>query len=487
MSCEPREDDTRLYKLMVNASKDYITLLDRDYVYCEVNDAYLQARGLAHSEIVGMPAADLWGREVFDGYIKDKIDRSFAGEIVSDSSVFEFAKGEVNYMDVTYYPCRDDNGEITHTVVVSHNITTLKKSEEKVRHLAYHDSLTHLPNRLQFMELLTVEISRAERDQSKLAVLFLDLDKFKNINDSLGHHVGDKLLMQVAERLRDKLRLTDTIARISERIQGNGTNLARLGGDEFTLIIPDLKANEDVAIVARKIIDAFSQSFFVDGHELHISTSIGISIFPTDGTDLETLLRCADMAMYKAKDRGRNDYHFYSPAINTAVLKKLKIESQLIGALKNRELISYYQPKIRIADGKIVGVEALARWLSPELGVVFPNEFIPIAEESQLIKQVDFAILESACRQVKEWHQSSDPELTLAVNISACHLGDDGFVDRLLELLDSTDFPAAKLHDGSDGNTLVQNPEPSTVILLGSGIMGLAALRWKKKQTTEEK
>jgi diguanylate cyclase (GGDEF)-like protein len=294
----------------------------------------------------------------------------------------------------------------------------------EMEHLAYHDALTGLPNRPLFMDRLIMALAQAARSNQRVAVFFLDLDRFKDINDSLGHSTGDGLLKTVAERIRHCIREGDT--------------LARFGGDEFTLLIPKIDQVEDAAKIAQKILETLKIPFSINEHELFVSTSVGISIYPNDGTDPETLVRNADTAMYRAKDQGRDNYQLYAPAMNARALERLALENMLRKALAHRELVLFYQPVVDMQSKNIVGVEALIRWRHPELGMVSPAHFISVAETSGLIIPIGDWVLRTACRQAKLWQKKVDPELTVAVNLSARQFQQPNLTEEIAEVLEET-------------------------------------------------
>ena len=304
---------------------------------------------------------------------------------------------------------------------------------ERIEYLAYYDSLTALPNRSLFSKLLNQALSVARRYGTQLAVLFIDLDRFKNINDALGHAAGDLLLQEIGKRFKDCVRESDVVA--------------RLGGDEFVVLLPNLHAPSDVDPVAHKLLSAASKSFTALGQEFHVTASIGISTFPTDGDDERLLMKHADTAMYQAKEEGKNNYQFYSEARNAHSFERLALESSLRRALERGEFELHYQPKIDFDTGKIVGMEALLRWMHPELGMVAPNNFIPAAEETGLIVSIGKWVLRTACAQNVAWQRAGLPHLSMAVNLSprqfmdenllhdvATALGDTGMSPLLLEL-----------------------------------------------------
>jgi len=315
----------------------------------------------------------------------------------------------------------------------------------EMEHLAYHDALTGLPNRPLFMDRLILALAQASRTNQKLAVFFLDLDRFKDINDSLGHSTGDGLLKAVAERIRRCIREGDTVA--------------RFGGDEFTLLIPRIDHVEDAAKIAQKILETLKIPFSIADHELFVTTSIGISIHPGDGSDPETLVRNADTAMYRAKDQGRDNYQLYAPAMNARALERLALENMLRKALSHRELVLYYQPVCDMKTKNIVGVEALIRWRHPEMGLVSPAHFIPVAETSGLIIPIGDWVLRTACRQTKLWQKRIDPELTVAVNLSARQFQQPNLTEEIAEVLEETGLGARYLELEITESNAMQNAE----------------------------
>jgi diguanylate cyclase (GGDEF)-like protein/PAS domain S-box-containing protein len=316
-----------------------------------------------------------------------------------------------------------DDSSVAAIVVNYRDITQRKATEKQLEYQAYYDALTGLPNRLLFRDRVVNAIAQARRHRSGMAVLFLDLDHFKLVNDGLGHSVGDGLLSEVAARLQGSIRASDTIS--------------RLGGDEFTILLNDTSSTEAVFGVARKILHSLARRFRVDSHELFITASIGISIFPTDGEDVETLLKCADSAMYRAKELGRNQAQLFTSSMNERYVRRLALEQTLHHAVDRDELEVYYQPIYERSRKRIVAVEALVRWNHPTRGLLEPGEFIPLAEETGLIVPIGHWVIGKALRQLREWHDAGQTGLRLAVNISAPQLHHPHFVDFVVETLTS--------------------------------------------------
>ncbi|MEW6314393.1 MAG: EAL domain-containing protein [Pseudomonadota bacterium] len=306
------------------------------------------------------------------------------------------------------------------------DITNLKQAESRIRHLAHFDSLTNLPNRHLLLDRLNQELAKARRNDTMLAVMFIDLDRFKVINDTLGHAVGDLLLQAVAERLSRCIRQADTVS--------------RQGGDEFVVVLPDISHAQDAAQVAQKFLQALAEPFLLGGHELHVTPSIGISLYPDDGTDADTLMKNADSAMYRVKERGKNHYQFYTADMTASSLERLGLENRLRKALERGEFMMHYQPQIDLATGNIVGVEALLRWQHPERGLLASQDFIGIAEETGLIVQIGEWALEQACIQGSVWSKSGMQGLRMVVNFSARQFRQHNMVSRVEQILSRTGF-----------------------------------------------
>ncbi|MCY6483339.1 EAL domain-containing protein [Clostridium aestuarii] len=299
-----------------------------------------------------------------------------------------------------------------------------EKLLQNFKDIAFKDALTNLPNRRIIKERVTLAIKEAKENDKKVGVIFIDLDKFKLINDTFGHSIGDYFLKKVSSRLKDVVR--------------KGEIIARLGGDEFIIVLNDINGLKDVEDVAKKIIEIFKHPFILKEKQIHITCSMGISLFPENGEDAETLFKNADIAMYNVKEKGRNNYKFYNNAMDNSVMSSLEVAESLRTALKKREFIIHYQPKINIRTGQVTGLEALIRWQHPKLGLIYPNDFILIAEETGLIKEIDEHILELACLQIKKWISDGLKPINIAVNISAKMFNNSEFIDKLESILTST-------------------------------------------------
>jgi len=324
------------------------------------------------------------------------------------------------------------------------DISERKRTEEQIRRLAYCDSLTGIPNRQAFLETLERELHRSKMGNKKFAVLFMDLDAFKRINDTLGHDVGDRLLQIVSDRLRETTRPSDLVAR-GDQPHGDADgpaagahNLARLGGDEFTILIPDLERVEHALNVADRVKEAMRRPFLIDGHEIFVTASIGISLFPEDGHDCSALLKFADTAMYHAKNCGKNNAKLYSSSLTMKIMRHVKLEVGLRKAIQNDELYLLYQPQVDVSTAQIVGVEALVRWRHPERGIISPTEFIPLAEETGLIVPIGEWILRTACTQAMDWQRQTRRTVRMAVNLSAKQFKDENLSQIVLSALHET-------------------------------------------------
>jgi len=438
-------ESERLHRYIVNTSPDIIYILDEEGHFTFINERIESLLGFSKEEIVGKHYSFLvhhddmeQARYVFN---ERRIGKRAAKNIElrlkckNDNTARHFANRtipiELSAMGM-YDGDGKQNNEYTGTYGVARDVTERKIAEETINFQAYHDLLTKLPNRALLRDRLSLAISQAKRDDESLAVMFLDLDRFKNINDSLGHMIGDELLQQVSTRLKDCIREGDT--------------LARFGGDEFTLMLPKLhNEREDAVKLANKISSSLKEPFNVDGHELYVSASIGIAMYPQDGTNIESLIKHADVAMYHVKGQGKNGYQFYSNEMNIPYIEKLSLDTGIHKALDNNEFHLVYQPQINLRTGEIVGVEALLRWDHPEHGLVSPSEFIPFAEESGLIVDIGNWVLKNACAELSQWRLSGLPEIRMSINISARQLMEDYIVSDILTILKDYDLPGSSL------------------------------------------
>ncbi len=347
-----------------------------------------------------------------------------------------------------------------------------RQAEEQIRQLAYYDDVTHLPNRAFFKELFSQAIGLARRNQQHLALLFLDLDNFKRINDILGHSIGDLLLIEVAKRLSLSLRATDSIT-LGRPGQHTDESLARFGGDEFTLLLPQIRRGEDAGLVARRVLDALAEPVMLAGHEVIVNGSIGIAVYPEDGQDTETLLKNADMAMYFAKRESGDDFRFFTEAMNTTALKRLTMEKHLRRVLELNELSLHYQPQVDVTSGCISGVEALLRWNNPELGMVSPADFIPLAEETNLIVPIGDWVLRTACAQAKAWRDSGALLPRVAVNVSVRQFAQTGFPAQVERILSETGLEPSALEIEITESVLMKDGEMAITTLRDLKALGI--------------
>jgi diguanylate cyclase (GGDEF)-like protein/PAS domain S-box-containing protein len=354
---------------------------------------------------------------------------------------------------------RDTTGTVVRHEGTVEDVTDRKVAEERVQFLAYYDALTGLPNRTLLRDRLSKALAGARRKKSKVALLFLDLDRFKNINDSLGHSVGDILLQDVAERLQKWGREQDTVA--------------RLGGDEFLIVLTEIRDIPDVAVAAERLMDTMAAEFVVQGQPLSITCSLGISIFPEHGRDGETLIKNADAAMYSAKDGGRNNFQLFTEDMNAEVLERLTLESSLRVAIARSELFLEYQPQMDIASGRITGLEALLRWQHPEMGLIPPDSFIRIAENCGLVVDIGEWVLRTACSQARKWQDQGLPAVTVAVNVSAVQFRQDGFCDLIRRVLHETGLAPQHLELELTESLLLSNAEMTFSVLQELKALGL--------------
>jgi diguanylate cyclase (GGDEF)-like protein/PAS domain S-box-containing protein len=356
-------------------------------------------------------------------------------------------------------PLVDSKGQYRGRIWYFRDITDRKLSEERVQYLAYYDALTALPNRMLLQDRLAKALAGARRNKQKVALLFLDLDRFKDINDSLGHSVGDLLLKELAERLKRWAREQDTVARLS--------------GDEFVLMLTHVKDVPDVAVAAERLMDAITAEFVVQGHTLTVSCSVGISIFPEHGADAETLIKNADAAMYSAKDNGSNNFRFFTADMTAQVVERLTLENSLRLALDRKELFLEYQPQMAIATGRITGLEALLRWHHPDLGLLPPDKFIRIAENSGLILPIGEWVLRTACSQARKWQDEGLPAVTVAVNISAVQFRQEGFCELIKRVLRETGLAPQYLELELTESILLANAEVMLSVVQELKAMGV--------------
>ena len=368
--------------------------------------------------------------------------------------------GHETWVLTTKVPMRDRSGQIIGTMGISHNITDRKQAEIQVRHMALHDPLTGLPNRALLREQLKQRLAATKRNGKKLAVLLLDLDRFKYVNDSLGHHAGDCLLEAVAARLRRSMR--------------GGDAVARLAGDEFVVVIPEIGSEKDVERVARKVLDAVAEPIEVENHELQVTASIGISMYPVSGENPDVLLQYADAAMYDAKKKGRGRYSFFSPALTEATQRQQKLERDLVNACSRDQFQVYYQAIVEAGSGRIAGMEALLRWKHPEEGLISPMQFIPQLEEMGLMVETGRWVLRTACRQAAEWKAEGLPPVRVTVNVSAQQLDEDNIARTVETALEEAGLDPEQLELELTESRIIDDSEDSISTLRHLKLIGVS-------------
>ena len=357
-------------------------------------------------------------------------------------------------------------------LTVARDVTEQKRTEQRMAHLANFDHLTGLPNRALFRDRLAGAMLRAQRAERLVGLLFLDLDRFKQVNDSLGHQFGDQLLKQVSERLQQCVRGSDSVARPTSLDETTDSTVARLGGDEFTIVLEAIKHIDEVTRIAQRIVSALAAPFDLDGHQIFVGASIGITVYPFDDVDLDNMIRNADAAMYRAKALGRNNFQFYTDDLNANAEERLWLETELRQALEQNQFELVYQPKLNLAANRITGVEALLRWRSPRLGFVSPVDFIPLLEETGLIVPVGAWVLRAACEQAAAW-LSEGRNLTMAVNLSPRQFHDAGLTAFIQSALDDVGLPASQLELEVTESLLMVDSESSQTTLTSIKQMGI--------------
>lgn len=452
-------EDQHLAAAVIESTRDGVMVTDLAPRIVSVNPAFTRITGYPEQEVVGRNPRILrsgrHGAEFFRALWQSLEEVGhWRGEIWNRRR-----DGEVYPQWLSISRVLDEHGRPTHYTAVLTDISELKRTEERLQHLAHHDPLTDLPNRMLAQLRLEQAIARARRNRGLVAVLFLDLDQFKTINDSLGHPVGDRLLVEVAQRLSGRVREQDT--------------LARFGGDEFLLIIEQLPDPEAAGQLADALLKRLERSFTIDGRDLYVSASIGISMFPGDGDSVTELIQHADAAMYQAKGQSRNTYQFYTEALTRSANLRLSMEARLRRAIERDELLAHYQPQVDLATGTPVGVEALVRWKTADGRTVMPAEFIPVAEDSGLIVPIGYWVLRESCSQGRRWLDAGGPPMRLAVNLSVLQWGHKGLLERIRETLGQTGFPSELLEFEITETTLMQGKGPESEVLAALRDLGV--------------
>ncbi|MFT5692880.1 MAG: diguanylate cyclase (GGDEF)-like protein/PAS domain S-box-containing protein [Oceanicoccus sp.] len=459
----------RLHRFIVNNSPDIIFMLDRNGNFSFLNSKIESILQYPKNHLIGRHISTIVDGEDIEkaNYYFEHIGSSHVGaqsiELLLKSYGTDYKK---HHFEVSLWPIDESDGK--DTINVSHryeiygsarDISDRLEAEAFINFQAYHDLLTKLPNRELFKDRMGVAIAHAQRNELRLAVMFINLDRFKIINDSLGHTIGDKLLQSVSQRLQECIRNVDT--------------LSRFGGDEFTLLLPEMEDTQPAVLIAENILLNMKEPFQVGEHEVHIGASIGIAIYPDSGENLDTLIKHADIAMYHAKKTGKDGYQVFDPQMSNSSTERLSLEQDMRRAIENNEFEVCYQPQVSTASGEIFGVEALIRWDHPRLGRLSPSDFIPIAEESHLIVDIDKQTLRKACREILHYHKNGYPGLRLAVNLSPVMIEKDNFVDHILKTLEEEQYPANLLELEITENILMldrQDIADKLMRLAGAGI-----------------
>lgn len=457
------EQNLLVFKRAIESSVNGITITDAvngENLIIYVNPAFERMTGYAGHEVLGKNPRFLRGND------RDQVElRKLAMALEERREGYfvlrNYRKDGSQFMNELYVaPVRDRDGAVTNYIGIMNDISDQRRYEEQLVYQANHDPLTGLPNRNLLQDRLGQALAlESSRRRNPIGVMFLDLDNFKKINDTLGHTVGDMLLKAVANRLRNCVRGGDTVS--------------RLGGDEYILILPNVKEMHDVTTVAKKLIGLFSTPFLLMGHELYITASIGIALFPSDGDTVDALLKNADAAMYHAKEQGKNNYQFYSEEMNTRVFERMALETSLHRAIRQQEFLLYYQPRVDLRTGRISGVEALVRWNHPEMGLVSPARFIPLAEETGLIVPIGEWVLRTACAQNKAWQEAGLPPLRMAVNLSARQFRQENLIQMVADVLVETGLDPRWLELELTESLLMERAEQSVSILRSLADMGI--------------
>ncbi|MEE8243871.1 MAG: EAL domain-containing protein [Pseudomonadales bacterium] len=457
---EQLQESESLHRFIVNSSPDLVYMLDRNGCFTFINDRIDTLLGYTKDELIGKHYSEL----VDDDHLEQashtfnerrtgeraahNVEMRLKSRLTRRGSRFSHSQNiwvELTAEGIYSDPKERTRDKFVGTYGTARDISERKEHEQQINFQAYHDLLTHLPNRALLKDRLNLGIAQARRNKRKLAVMFLDLDRFKLVNDTLGHSMGDRLLKAVANRLQSCLRRGDT--------------LSRFGGDEFTLLLPEVRTRDDVVVIASKILDRLNSPFVIDGHELFVGASIGIAMYPEAGDTGETLIQNADIAMYHIKGRGKNGYQFFSEEMNHKFSTRLTTERELRNGLAHSELRVYYQPQVSLSTGRIAGVEALVRWQHPARGVVEPIEFLPVAEETGLITQIDEFVQQQAFEDVAGWRRSGLGDINLSVNLSTTQLEQESFVERFTSMLEASGLEPSAVKLEITEHTLMQDME----------------------------
>jgi len=453
------ESEARRLASAIQHGADAMMVTSLDGVIEYVNPAFERVTGWSREEITGRSPSVLNSGTHPASLFAEMWATLKRGDVFRCTLINKRRDGSTFHEEKTITPLRDGRGQITHYIASGKDVSDRVKAQEKLEYLAHHDVLTGLPNRALLADRIEQALARARRENGAMAVMFLDLDGFKAINDTAGHQVGDLLLAEIANRLRAAVREHDTVA--------------RLGGDEFAIILEGTKSMSSVGGIARKLLYSLASPVHVEGADLYVTTSIGISRFPRDGEDVHTLLRKADSAMYRAKEAGKNTFRFYSQLEGDEDAQRLELEQQLRRAIERREFALFFQPQMSIDTGTVVGCEALIRWNHPTQGLVMPSVFVPVLEESGLIVEVGDWVLREACRQARGWRLAGLPTLRIAVNVSARQFSKRDLVGDVARILDETGTEPRLLHIEITEGTIAAKFERSVEIMKKLNALGV--------------
>ena len=424
------EKQLNIYAQLFTSSIDMLTVIDNQYTYVAANPAYLEILGKPGEQVIGRHIKEVLGKEIYSSYLP-YIKTAMDGELVQYERRFITPDNCAVDIETRYFPFFDYDGKQAGVIGVLRDISDQKQISEKLEYLAHHDILTNLPNRLLLRERLERHIQRAKRHDSVVYVVFIDLDRFKSINDSLGHSVGDALLISVAERLKHNIRSSDTVARVS--------------GDEFIIAIEASEQAYEITHTLERLVESFNSPFCIENHSLYVTASIGVSQYPADSDNVNELISNADAAMYSAKQQGRNQFSFFSEGKADEIKKRTMMEKALRGALKRNEFELYFQPLVSLLQHQCIGLEVLLRWRNPEFPYITPNVFIPMAEQLGLMWELGSWILRNACEQGRKWQEAGVDFGKLAVNISGMQLRHINFYEEVKRILEQTKLSADKL------------------------------------------
>ena len=453
-----RESEAR-FRSLIELSSDWYWEQDADLQFIEFEDPNNKS-SYTRTDVLGKSLKELPGTALLSESWIEYDDLVAERDPFRDLELRRVAdNGKTYFISLTGLPAFDENGKFRGYRGIGRDISDRKRSEQHIHFLATHDSLTSLPNRFMFSQILNLAIESAHRYHRKLAVFFIDLDRFKNINDTLGHEAGDFLLCEMAARLKQCLRASDVVG--------------RLGGDEFVVMLPEPENAEQIATVAQKILSASLDPIDINGQECRVTASIGICVYPDDGRDEQTLMKNADIAMYRAKEEGKNNYQFYSPDIEARSLERLVLENNLRMALERNEFFLHYQAKRNLLTGEIAGVEALVRWQHPQLGIISPAQFIPLAEETGLIVLIGRWVLKTACAQNVAWLNQGLPPLCMAVNLSVRQFFDEQLIDDVADALNESGMRPELLEMEITEGMVMQDAERAIRILTAIKALGV--------------